>query len=106
MRYIIVDIKESKEKDTNENILFVTGYKLATKYKDALWHHKKEDALICFPIKEKENPIEYQNFKTYLPGALFDCEYGVNSITGKIKLVKREYVKNSNKHFRDDVYLG
>ena len=105
-RCIVVSVKNSVDKETNENLLFIDMYQLASLTKSGnLFYPKKSDALITTCINQTKRPMDFSVFEDVRPGALVDITYGVNEYTNKSFVARIDLVPNTN-HFTDsDLYL-
>ena len=104
-RCIVVSIREQQDKETKDELLFITCYALATKMKKGgLYYPKKSDAIINVCINKTKTPMDYDLFKTVLPGALVDITYGINEFTNKTFVAKCDLVPGTNIFSLDDVY--
>ena len=96
-RYILVDVRESEDAKTKEKLLFLTLFKLASKMKNGgLWHPKKAEQISYYCINGTKDPKKYEEFKKYLPGTLFDVQFGVNDFNGTLYIATCELVPGTN----------
>jgi hypothetical protein len=83
-RAIVVSVRESKDQKTNDELLFVTLYRLPSIMKNGgLWHPKSTEAVTTACYNKTKNPDDYEKFKTLLPCTVCDITYGVNDFNGK-----------------------
>ena len=104
-RCLVVSVRESQDKETKDELLFVTCYSLpSVMKKGGLYYPKNADAIINVCINKTRAPMDYDLFKNVLPGALVDITYGINEVTNKKFVVKCDLVPGTNIYQADDVY--
>lgn len=105
-RYILVDVRISKDKETNDNLLFMKMYRLASAMKNGgLWHPKDSEALCNVCINQTKQPEEYEKYSKVNPGALFDITFGINDFNNKSFVATCVLVPGSNVHKSTDTYI-
>ena len=68
-RCILVSVRPQQDKETNDDLLFLTLFRLPNKMKNGgLWHAKKDEQLVNVCINAKHKPEEYADFLKILPG--------------------------------------
>lgn len=64
-RCILVSVRPQKDKETNDDLLFLTLYRLPNKMKNGgLWHPKKDEQVINACINAKHRPEEYKQWSS------------------------------------------
>lgn len=104
-RCLLVSIRESQDKETKDELLFLTCYALPSVMKNGgLYYPKSADAIINVCINKTRAPMDYDLFKNVLPGALVDILIAVNEITSKKFVAKCDLVAGTNIYQVSDVY--
>ena len=97
--------RQTTDKETKENLIWLTLYVLPSKMKDGkLWFPKKAESTITVCVNEKKAPQDYSDLQHVLPGSLFDITYGFNEYSGKAFISKCELVEFSS-HTEDKLYI-
>lgn len=104
-RCILCNVREGKDKETNDELLFLTLVTLPSKMKDGgLWYPKKADLLITACINKTRSPKDYDDFKKVNPGALIDVTYGFNEFNNTTFIAKVDLVPGTNNYRPDILY--
>ena len=102
-RFILVSSRIGEDKETTDEILFLTLYRLPSKMKDGgLWYPKKDDALTTTCINKTNRPEEFDKLKSVLPCSLVDVTFGVNEFTNKSFIAKIDLVKDTVNLFSEE----
>lgn len=105
-RCILVSVRPQKDKETNDDLLFLTLYRLPNKMKNGgLWHPKKDEQVINACINAKHRPEEFKQWSSILPGALVDVTFGLNEFTNKTYVERCELVPDTNIFDEKMLYL-
>lgn len=105
-RYILVNARVNKDKETNANLLFLTMAKLPSKMKDGgLWHPKKDELILTACINEQNKPQDFKDFSTLNPGTLIDVIFGLNDFTQKVVVESLQVVPGTNMYSNDELYI-
>ncbi len=105
-RCILVSVRPQKDKETNDDLLFLTLYRLPNKMKNGgLWHPKKDEVIVNACINGKNKPEEYKNFSKILPGALIDVTFALNEFSNKTYVERVELVEGTNLFDEKLLYL-
>lgn len=95
-RSMLVSIRENKDKETGDELLFLTLYKMPNKMKNGgLFHPKQNEAIINACVNKTKSPEDYEKFKTILPGSLIDVTFGLNDFNNKTFVAKLDIVEQS-----------
>ena len=106
IRCIMVDLKTGKDKETEDDLLFITLCKLPNKMRNGgIWHPKISESIVNVCINKTTRPDDYVKFASTLPGTLFDVVIATNERTGKSFVASCVMVPGSNKHSVEEVYL-
>lgn len=105
-RGILLSVREQKDKDTGEDVLFATAYALPSKMKNGgLWYPKKEDSTFVRFVKKESNPEEYEYLSKLLPGCLVDITLGLNEFTNKTFVASMKLVKGTDVYDEATLYV-
>ncbi len=95
-RAIIVEVRESKDQKTNDDLLFIKLVRLPSKMQNGgLWYSKSSEAVVNACVNKTRSAADYETFRSVLPGALCDITFGVNDFNGKPFVAKLDIVKSS-----------
>lgn len=95
-RCILVGVRTNKDKETNDELLFLTLCNLPRKMNNGgLWHPKSAEMLTTACINKARKPDEYEKFVNLLPGTLIDVTMGVNEFNDKRFVAALEVVKGT-----------
>lgn len=97
-RYVVCDIKDGQDKDTKENLVFLTMYRIPTRMKqsDKLWHTKQAEAISVACAGEKRNADDYKKYKAVKVGTIVDVTFGINEFTNKAVIAKVDVFAEPN----------
>ena len=105
-RCILVAVRPQKDKETNDELLFLVLYRLPNKMQNGgLWHPKKDETIINVCINAKHKPEDYKRFLDIRPGALIDVTFALNEFTNKTYVDRCELVEGTNVFEEKDLYL-
>ena len=105
-RCILVDVRTNKDKETNEDILFLTLVKLPVPMNNGgLWHHKASELVVNVAFPKNTKAQEFEQYSKILPGALFDITYGYNDFNGKSFVATCVLVEGTNMFTEQEVYV-
>ena len=106
-RCILVDSRITTDKKTNEEVMYLTLCKLASKTSNGnIYHPKKEDMFVITAINKTKKPEEFELFKTVYPGALIDLDYQLSSFDNKPYIARKEVVPGTNINTPEKLYLN
>ena len=92
-RCIVVDLRLNKDEKTNDELLFLTLYRLPTKMKNGgLWHPRSNESVVNVCINKTKEPESFVKMLNVLPGSLVDVTFGINDFTNKTFVAKTELV--------------
>ena len=96
-RCILLSVREQKDSNTGEDVLFATAYRLPARMKNGgLWYPKKDESTYTRCVKKNSNPEDYEYLSKLLPGCLVDVELGLNEFTEKTFVSSMKLVKGTN----------
>ncbi len=105
-RCILVSVRPQKDKETNDDLLFLTLYRLPNKMKNGgLWHPKKDEQVINVCLNAKFKPEEFKQYSAIHPGALVDVTFALNEFTNKTYVDRVELVEGTNVFDENLLYL-
>ena len=105
-RCILVSVRPQKDKETNDDLLFLTMYRLPGKMKNGgLWYPKKDEQIINACINAKHRKDEYDFFLTLLPGAIVDVTFALNEFTNKTYVERVDLVEGTDIYTEEMLYL-
>ena len=104
-RYLLVSKKVGQNKEKTEMVVYLTLYALPKKMKDsdALYHPKKEDAILSTSVR-KDNP-HFVLFANANEGCLIDVDFKVNEVTMKPSVSSLTIVEGTQLFEPKDLYL-
>ena len=83
-RCILVATRQTKDKESGEELLFLTLCDLPKRMKNGgLFYPKSSELTINSCINKVRKPDEYEKFSKILPGTLIDVTEGINDFTSK-----------------------
>ena len=83
-RCILLSTRTNEDKDTGDQLLFLTLSNLPKRMKNGgLWHPKSSEMLTTACINKTRKPDDYEKFVKLLPGTLLDVTEGINDFTNK-----------------------
>lgn len=96
-RCILVGSRTNVDKETKDELLFLTLCNLPRKMKNGgLWHPKSSEMLVTACINKSRKPEEFEKFIKLLPGTLFDVTQGINDFNGKPFVASLDVVKGTD----------
>ena len=105
-RCILIDSRVTKDKKTNEDVMYLTLAKLAKRTSEGnIYHLKKDDMIVLTAINKVKKPQEFAAFENIHPGALIDIDYSVSEFDGKAYISKKELVVGTNVNTPEKLYL-
>ena len=105
-RCILVSVRPQKDRETNDDLLFLTLYRLPNKMRNGgLWHPKKDETVINVCINSKHKPEDYKKFLSILPGVLVDVTFALNEFNNKTYVESVELVIGTDVYTEDMLYL-
>ena len=105
-RCILVGVRPQKDKETNDDLLFLNLIRLPNKMKNGgLWFPKKDEERINVCLNSKFKPEEYKEFLKVLPGSLVDVSFALNEFTNKTYVEHCELVEGTNVFTEEQLYL-
>ena len=95
-RCVLVSSRVGEDAKTNEDVLFLTMYRLPNKMSNGgLWYPRQNEAVITTCINKARRPEEFEILSEILPCTLVDVHYSVNEFTNKSYVSKVEVVKET-----------
>lgn len=92
-RTILVSSRTNEDKDTGDQLLFLTLCNLPKRMNNGgLWHPKSSELLMTACINKKRKPDDYEKFVKLLPGTIIDVTEGINDFTNKRFVASLEIV--------------
>ena len=83
-RCIVVDVKTGKDDKTNEDLVFLTLYQLASPMKKGgLWHPKRQEAVSCACAGKNRNSSDFDEWSKMPVGTVVNVTYGVSDFNNK-----------------------
>ena len=105
-RTMLVDIRNGKDNESGDELLFLTLYVLPTRMKNGgLWHQKKNEAIINACVNATRKPELYARLQTILPGALVDISFAINEFNQKTYVDAIVPVYEENPYTEAALYL-
>lgn len=96
-RCILVNCRTNNDKQTGDDLMFLTLYRLPTKMSNGgLWHPKANEAVINACINKTKKPEDYERFSKIMPGSLVDVTFGLNDFNNKTFVASLDLVKGTN----------
>jgi hypothetical protein len=105
-RCILVSVRKNVDKETKDELLFLTLYRLPTKMKNGgLYYPRPNESIINACINKSKAPMDFELFESLLPGVLVDVTFGLNEFNNKTFVSKCDFVPNTNLFNEEDLYL-
>ena len=105
-RCILVSVRPQKDKETNDDLLFLTMYRLPGKMKNGgLWYPKKDEQIINACINAKHRKDDYDFFLKVLPGAIVDVTFALNEFTNKTYVERVDLVEGTDIYTAELLYV-
>ena len=105
-RCILVGHRTGTDKETKDELLFVSLVRLPSKMKDGgLWYPKKDELFVTACINKSRKPDEFKKFSDLLPGTLIDVTFGINDFNGKVVVAGLDIVEGTNIFDAETVYV-
>lgn len=96
-RCILISSRTGKDKETNDQLLFLTFAKLPNLTSQGnLWHPKSSEILVNACINKNKKPDDFEKFAKILPGSLFDVTIGINEYNEKPFVADIAFVEGSD----------
>ena len=106
MRCILLSVREQKDANTGEDLIFATAYRLPSRMKNGgLWYPKKDETYYTRCVKKNSNPEDYEYLLKLMPGCLVDVEMGLNEFTEKTYVASMKLVKGTDIYDEATLYL-
>ena len=103
-RAIVLQVRQSEDKDTHETLAWVTVGCIPAKMKDGrLYFPKSSDILITTCAGETRSPDKFKKFKDLKVGSIVDLQMALNEYTNK-SFVNDIIVSTDSKFSEDDLY--
>lgn len=104
-RCILVNCRTNQDKETGDELMFLTLYRLPNKMSNGgLWHPKANEAVINACINKTKKPEEFEKFSKIYPGALIDVTFGLNDFNNKTFVASLDLVKDTNLYDANILY--
>ncbi len=95
-RCVLVSSRIGKDEKTNDELLFLTMYRLPNKMQNGgLWYPKQNEAVITACINKTKRPEDFDALKEILPCTLVDVTFGINDFNNKSFVSKIDLVKET-----------
>ena len=95
-RAIVVSVRESKDKSTSENNVWVTVAIMPSKYgNDKVFYPKSSEISVSTCAGELRSPDNFKKFKALSVGDVVNVVYGLNEFNQKPYVVDLQLVKQS-----------
>ena len=95
-RCVLVSSRIGKDEKTNDELLFLTMYRLPNKMQNGgLWYPKQNEAVITACINKTKRPEDFDTLKEILPCTLVDVTFGINDFNNKSFVAKIDLVKET-----------
>ena len=105
-RFILVGKRLGNDKETGDELMFLTMCKLPSKMSDGrLWVPKKEELVLNTCINKARKPDTFERFQEILPGTLIDVTFGINDFNQKTIVAALDVVPNTNVFTEADLYV-
>ncbi len=105
-RSILVSARVGNDKETGDELLFLTFCRLPSKMSNGgLWHPKQNELLVSACVNKSRKPADFEMYRRILPGALFDLTMGVNDFTGKTFVAAFDLVEGAPVFREDMLYV-
>ncbi len=97
-RFVVCDIKDGQDKDTKENLVFLTMYRIPSPMKDSgkLWHTKQSEAITVACAGANRNADDYKKYKAMQVGTIVDVTFGINDFTNKAVVARVDIFAEPN----------
>ncbi len=106
-RCVVCSNRVGKDKLTNEEIRYISAYRMPTYTSNGtLWYPKSTEAIVNVVIRKNQSPKAFDDFKDVLPGAILNVVFGVNDFTQKVYVQSYDLIPGSNLHKAEDLYLN
>lgn len=94
---LVLSVRTGVDKDTNEDVVFVTIGKLPTKSRETgkIFAPLKSETLLCVQGNKVKSTAKYNTYKDFKVGDLVELYFGVSSISEKVFVDNIVLVKNS-----------
>ena len=103
-RCILIGTRTNKDKETGDELLFLTLCRLPSKMSNGgLWHPKQNELLSTVCINKTRKPDDFKKFSEMLPGTLIDITLGVNEFNGKLFVAAYEAVEGTVNIFDEGI---
>ena len=104
-RVILVSSRTGKDKETGDELLFLTFCRLPSKMSSGgLWYPRQNELLVTACVNKAKKPLDYDAFASVLPGALFDLTMGINDFNNKPFVARFDLVPGAPTFTADMLY--
>lgn len=105
-RCILVSVRAQKDKETNDDLLFLTLFRLPGKMKNGnLWYPKKDEQIINVCLNAKYKKEDYEKFSKILPGAIVDVTFALNEFKNTTYVERVDLVEGTDLYSADVLYV-
>ena len=103
-KVMIMSVRATTDKKTNENVVYVTVYDLGNRNANGvIFSAKLGEAVRVAFANEARNPEKYAKYKALNIGSLCTMDFGVNDFNGRVYVSNLDLVQNSP-YTLDDIY--
>ena len=105
-RCILVGTRVGKDKETGDELLFLTMCKLPSRMsKGGLWVPSQSELVVNACINKSRKPEDFKRFASVLPGTLLDVTFGVNDFNGKTFVAAVDVVPDTTLLTEEQLYV-
>ena len=105
-RFLVVQTRQNKDKDTDDDLLYLTLFRLPNKMKNGnLWYPSNEKRVVVTCFNKVKKPEEYQKFLNVRPGALVDVNFGMSEFNEKPYVSEVRLVEGSFTYSDDILFI-
>ena len=103
-KVMVMSVRATVDKKTNENVVYVTVYDLGNRNANGvIFSAKSGEAVRTAFANEARNPDKYAKYKALTVGTLCTMDLGVNDFDGRVYVSNLDVVKESP-YTLDDIY--
>ena len=103
-RFILINSRTGEDKETKDELLFLTIARLPSKMNNGkLWYPKKDELLSTICINKSRKPDDFKKYSEILPGTLIDVTFGINDFNGKAIVAAYEAVEGTVNIFDEGI---
>ena len=96
-RCILLSTRTNKDKETNDELLFLSLARLPSKSsRGGLWYPKQSELLVTACINKTRKPDDFESYSKLNPGTLIDVTFGINDFNGKVIVANLDVIEGTN----------